>query len=152
MLKNIVFILIFMASLVPSSIHAETPQRLLDIPKLNYQYPVPVVEIPFVNKQWNVAGLGDYIGWLEDTQWVQGNTVLVAHDYSYPFKNLEEKIALGDLIILYDGNVVYNYYVTEIYKVVPSDVTPTAWSDENILTLLTCSDNETTRLVVRAKL
>jgi hypothetical protein len=58
--------------------------RLLMIPKLadQFQVPIPIVDLPLVNRQWDVSGLGYYVGWLQGTTWMDaqwGNTVLAAH-------------------------------------------------------------------------
>lgn len=129
------------------------------IPALNWEYPVPIVEVPFENQWWDVSGIGSYIGHLGATGWMSSNTVLAGHipypgHYS-PFANLHT-IKLGDIIYVYDGPTEYMFYVKNIYKVDPSNISPTAWTDDVTLTLITCSDWNgtifTQRLIVVAKL
>ncbi len=70
----------------PSPYIVPTPAgvRYLLIPKLAAQFevPMPIVDVPIVDRQWDVSGLGYYVGWLEGTTWMDpgwGNTVLAAH-------------------------------------------------------------------------
>jgi LPXTG-site transpeptidase (sortase) family protein len=161
LMPKLLFIVVLVASLIavyPAYAQEYVPKTLY-IPALNYIYPIPIVEIPFKGGGWDVRMLGDYIGHLEDTGWMSSNTVLVGHipapgDVT-PFTDLHT-LNLGDIIYVYDGTLEYTFYVREIYKVDPSNVSPTAWTDDTTLTLITCSDWNgtlfTKRLIVVAKL
>lgn len=154
-MKKLLLILVVLM-LVPSVVQAQAP-RTLDIPRLEYQYPIPIVEIPLDNSQWDVSGLGNYVGWLDETGWMSGNTVLVAHihypGYPCPFTSLDT-LQIGDVIYVYDGDTQYTFYVKEMFKVDPSEVWVTAPTTETTLTLITCADWNgtiyTKRLVVVA--
>lgn len=93
----------------------------------------------------NTAGLGQ-----------TGNCALAGHrgGTSGPyFKNID-KLSVGDEIKLTNTNGnEYLYHVTESFIVEPTDV----WVAENnateaLLTLITCTDNGSKRLIVRAKM
>ncbi len=139
--------------------------RALIIPKLDQQFdmPVPIVDLPVVNRQWDVSGLGHYIGWLEGTTWMDtswGNTVLAAHVQlghrnPGPFWGLGELVP-GDEIIVLEGDTERRFRVDSVSKVDPNDWTVTAPTSEPVLTLITCTewDNNygvfSQRMVVRA--
>jgi sortase A len=151
----------------PSPYVLPTPAgvRYLLIPKLaaQFQVPVPVVDVPVIDRQWDVSGLGFYVGWLQGTTWMDpgwGNTVLAAHvqlgtNNPGPFWGLGELVP-GDEIIVIEGNIQRRFVVTETEAVAPDDWTVTAPTDEPILTLITCTnwDNNfgifAERMVVRA--
>ena len=139
--------------------------RALIIPKLQaqFQQPIPIVELPLENRQWDVSGLGYYIGWLEGTTWLDdhwGNTVLAAH-VQLGFENPGPFWGLGDLqpgdeIIVLEGEAEKRFVVQSMTKVDPSDWTVTAPTDQPTLTLITCTNWDenygvfSQRLVVRA--
>ncbi len=139
--------------------------RALLIPKLQdqFQQPVPIVELPLENRQWDVSGLGYYIGWLEGTTWLDehwGNTVLAAH-VQLGFNNPGPFWGLGDLqpgdeIVVLEGETERRFAVQSITKVDPDDWTVTAPTDQPTLTLITCTNWDenygvfSQRLVVRA--
>ena len=79
-----------------------------------------------------------------------GNFCMIAHDTS-EFVNLNQVI-VGDAITVYDENgEKMNYTVTEIMHVSPEDLTvllPNEYETE--ITLITCEEGTTTRLVVKA--
>ena len=151
----------------PSPYIVSTPAglRYLIIPKLaaQFQVPVPIVDLPIVDRQWDVSGLGYYIGWLEGTTWMDpdwGNTVLAAHvqlgtNNPGPFWGLNT-LEPGDEIIVVEGNIQRRFVVTEKNAVDPSDWTVTAPTNDPTLTLITCTnwDNYygvfSERMVVRA--
>ncbi|MBI5931028.1 MAG: DUF11 domain-containing protein [Chloroflexi bacterium] len=138
--------------------------RLIDIPKLNFTNPVPIVELPYSDSAWDVSNLGHSVGWLEKTTWMAptwGNTVLVAHvqlanDDPGPFKHLNE-LEVGDDIFVYDGPYKYAFRVTEITEVNATAVEVTHPSVDPMLTLLTCTNWDfargvyADRLVIRAE-
>jgi LPXTG-site transpeptidase (sortase) family protein len=135
------------------------------IPKLGDQFevPVPIVEMPIVNRRWDVSGLGYYVGWLEGTTWMDptwGNTVLAAHvqlgfNNPGPFWGLGE-LAPGDEIIVVEGDVEHRFEVVETAAVDPDDWSAAAPTDDPMLTLITCTNWDQNygvfadRMVVRA--
>ena len=123
--------------------------RTLLIPKLSdtFRAPIPILEVPIINRQWDVSGLGYYIGWLDGTTWLEpdwGNTVLAAHvqldaQTPGPFWGLSELVP-GDEIIIREGDTEKVYVVMSTRKVAPNDWTVTAPTDGPMLTLITCTD------------
>ena len=144
---------------------APTPAgpRRLDIPALGYAIPLPIVELPQINGEWDVTNLGHNIGWLDNTTWqdpLWGNTVLAGHVQLAdtdpgPFNELH-KLVPGDEIRIMEGDTITTYQVSEIFEVSPTDNSVTHPTDDPILTLITCTDwvdNRgvfANRLVVRA--
>ena len=128
--------------------------RSLMIPKLADQFrgPIPIVEIPFEDRQWDVSGLGAYIGWLEGTTWLApgwGNTVLAAHvqlgfQNPGPFWGLGE-LQPGDEIIVTEGDSEHRFAVRSVRTVDPADWTVTAPTNGPMLTLITCTDWDNAR-------
>jgi LPXTG-site transpeptidase (sortase) family protein len=84
-----------------------------------------------------------------------GNTVIAGHRFTYRgasfFYNLD-KVALGDSIRIYWEGKTYNYKVTTIKTVLPSDAAVEAPSNQRMLTLYTCTPLWTSkyRLVIQA--
>ncbi len=138
--------------------------RRIDIPKLNFTDPIPIVELAYADAAWDVSNLGHSVGWLEKTTWMAptwGNTVLVAHvqlsnDDPGPFKRLDE-LEVGDDIFVYDGPYKYAFRVTEVVTVNATAIEVTHPTVDPILTLLTCTNWDfargvySDRLVIRAE-
>lgn len=86
-----------------------------------------------------------------------GNTVLAAHRFMYSEKGIFyhlDKVKVGDPITLHWFPERYDYEVTETFVVNPDETWIEAPTDDDILTLYTCTPLWTSkqRLVVRAKL
>jgi len=123
--------------------------RTLMIPKLSgtFRAPIPILELPIINRQWDVGGLGAYIGWLDGTTWLEpdwGNTVLAAHvqldaQTPGPFWGLGELVP-GDEIIVREGETERVFVVTSTRTVAPDDVSVTAPTVDPTLTLVTCTN------------
>jgi len=86
------------------------------------------------------------------------NTVLVGHRFTYTqpqgvFYSLD-KIAPGDDIFLYWEQTKYHYKVQEVFVVKPTAVEVESATDEDVLTLYTCTPlwSGRDRLVIRAVL
>jgi sortase A len=138
--------------------------RRLDIPTLNYSIPVPIVELPLINGEWDVSNLGHNIGWLDSTTWLDptwGNTVLAGHiqlsdTEPGPFQKLD-RLAPGDEILVLEGTNITSFEVTEIFTVGPTETEVTHPTSEPMLTLITCTNWDESRgvfsdrLVIRAK-
>lgn len=91
-------------------------------------------------------GVGHVVG----SGYTSGNTVLAAHRASY-FKRLDE-VVIGDSVVIRDSNGTdYEYKVYEIFEVYPEDVWILEDIGEDIVTLITCTDYNRKRLIVRAK-
>jgi LPXTG-site transpeptidase (sortase) family protein len=121
--------------------------RRLDIPVLNYTIPLPIVELPQINGEWDVTNLGHNIGWLDNTTWLDptwGNTVMVGHIQLSetdpgPFHDLD-KLVPGDEIHVLEGSNISVYKVTDIFTVNPTDNTVTHPTEDPTLTLITCTN------------
>ena len=124
------------------------------IPKLGESFPapIPILEVPIINRQWDVSGLGYYVGWLEGTTWLEsdwGNTVLAAHvqlgtNNPGPFWGLGDLVP-GDEIIVSEGEQDFRFQVQSVRKVDPSDWTVTAPTNGPTLTLITCTEWDRSR-------
>lgn len=139
--------------------------RRLMIPKLDAQFDVPVqiVNVPLKDREWDVSGLGDYVGWLEGTTWMDdhwGNTVLAAHvqlgpEHKGPFWGLRDLVP-GDEIIVIEGDFEWVFEVQSVVPVDPDFWQAAAPTNEPTLTLITCTNWDrnygvfSQRLVVRA--
>jgi LPXTG-site transpeptidase (sortase) family protein len=143
--------MVFQFPPTPTPYIVPTPDgvRYLTIPKLAAQFevPIPIVDLPLVDREWDVSGLGYYIGWLEGTTWMDpdwGNTVLAAHvqlgfNNPGPFWGLGD-LEPGDRIIVTEGDISRTFVVTTTRKVDPSDWTVTAPTEGPTLTLITCTE------------
>ena len=143
-------------------------ERELFIPRLNLGDSVPIVDVPLRNRTWDVRDLGQNIGFLEGTTWVQeassdagGNTVLAAHiqitdDVPGPFRDLD-LLEVGDSIFVAEQGTIYEFEVYDIDVVAPDDVEVAYPTSEQTLTLITCTAWDrhrgvfAERLVVRAR-
>lgn len=138
----------------------ETPNNVRD--RLKNQTVLGIIEIDKIDLIYAVVegtkdeNLGVAIGHMKNTAAFgqQGNCALAGHrgGISGPYFKKIDKLKKGDLIKLTDANgIVYSYYVTESFVVDPSEV----WvaennTEEKMLTLITCENNSTKRLIVRA--
>ena len=84
-----------------------------------------------------------------------GNYCIAAHNYNK--KNMFNNIInleIGDIIKLIDNkHGEINYIVFDVYKAEPNDNTPLSQkTEENVeITLITCSDYSTKRIIVKAR-
>lgn len=153
----------FPPTATPYILPTQAGPRRLDIPALNYSIPIPIVELPLINKEWDVSNLGHNIGWLDQTTWFDpgwGNTVLVGHIQLSnaepgPFEKLDS-LEPGDEVLVYEGDLVRKFTVTEIFTVGAAETQATHPTTNPVLTLMTCTNwNDSRgifsdRLVVRA--
>lgn len=124
--------------------------RELYIPKLGLSDSVPIVTVPLRNQTWDVRDLGQSIGFLEGTTWVEeagqglgGNTVLAGHiqittGVPGPFRDLD-LLEVGDSIFLAERGRIYEFMVYAIDVVAPDDVEVTYPTRNQTLTLITCT-------------
>ncbi|HEX3049460.1 MAG TPA: class F sortase [Aggregatilineaceae bacterium] len=121
------------------------PPRYITFP--GAQMSAPIVPAGRVGGTWETRHLGDSVGWLVGTSWLDGpggNIVLAGHVESAtgepgPFAYLFEAKA-GDLVILKDGTREERYVVTMIEEASPNDVAYVAQDGRSRLTLITCTD------------
>jgi sortase A len=121
------------------------PQRLIVFPSASIS--APIIPAGRVQGTWETRHLGDSVGHLVGTSWLDGpgsNIVLAGHVESAtgepgPFAYLFQA-HLGDTIILREGTREQYYKVTEIEEVQPDDVSYVAQSGKPRMTLITCTD------------
>ncbi len=155
---------------VPSGPAPFTPQyeRELFIPRLNLNVAMPIVNIPLRNRTWDVRDLGNQVGFLQGTSWLDeaagehgGNTVLAGHvqiteDVPGPFRDLD-LLEVGDSIFLADTSTIHEFEVYQVDVVAADDVGVTYPTDDQTLTLITCTTWNAfrgvfaERLIVRAR-
>jgi LPXTG-site transpeptidase (sortase) family protein len=122
---------------------AAVPARLR-IPTLAVD--IPVIEAPFVGHQWDISRLRGEAAHLAGTAapGEAGNTVLAGHITIPgagwgPFRELDT-LQPGDLVFIERGQETRAYQVSDTMLVDPTDVEVTYSTDDERLTLITCSD------------
>ncbi len=129
-----------------------TPTPDLDAPPRNIIFPAaaltsPIIEAIRTQNSWETRYLGNSVGHLEGTSWLNGmggNIVLAGHVESEtgapgPFAYLF-KVTTDDLIILQDGKQSVYYKVSDIVRAAPDDIKYVAQDGRHRLTLITCTD------------
>lgn len=93
----------------------------------------------------------DKIGWLATSSVPgEGNVILYGHNRRGLFGDLY-KLKIGDLVEVKKGNDWISYKVSEVHRVLPTDV-QSILSDKNRLTMYTCDGSfDQKRLVVYAE-
>ncbi|RMF77592.1 MAG: class F sortase [Chloroflexi bacterium] len=124
-----------------------------------------IVTAPLTSTTWDVSQLGEQVGHLEGTSWLNtpGNIVLGGHSediYGNPavFSALYD-LELGDPVVMSENGVIRRYIVTEIQFVAFDDLRPIYPTTHEQVTLLTCAvgtfnqsiNNYDERLVVIAR-
>jgi LPXTG-site transpeptidase (sortase) family protein len=112
----------------------------------------PIIEAIRTENSWETRYLGNSVGHLEGTSWLNGmggNIVLAGHVESEtgapgPFAYLF-KVTTNDLIILQDGKQSVYYKVSSIVRAAPDDIGYVAQDGHHRLTLITCTDWDQTQ-------
>lgn len=108
------------------------------------------LEIPCINLRANIKEgttkeiMDDYIGHFEETSKNIGNVGLAAHNRGYKnnyFENLKQ-LKEGDKIYYKYQGVTREYIVTKHNIIKDTDWTSLEKTDENIVTLITCVENQ----------
>lgn len=126
----------------------DLPKKII-IPSIDVD--IPVKEARIINGYWEV--FNDKAGWGEGSglPGKGGNTVIFAHAREglfLPLKDIEEG---QEVYVLTDSNW-YTYEVSEITEVYPTNTEVIKPTDEEVLTLYTCSGyNDSKRLIVKAE-
>lgn len=133
---------------VRDRLHGQTVLGLIEIKKIDLLY--AIVE------GTSVDNLGVAIGHMSDTADLgeDGNCALAGHrgGVSGPyFKNIDKLVKGDSIVITNREGEEYTYKVTESFTVEPTDI----WvadevSNQKMLTLITCKNSGTKRLIVRA--
>jgi len=126
----------------------QVPERII-IPKLSVN--LPVKESKVVNGYWEV--FSDTAGWGEGSGMPgkNGNQVIFAHAREGLFLPLKEVNKDMEIYVL-TGDNWYGYKIKEIKEVYPNETQVIAPTENETLTLYTCSGfNDTKRLIVTAE-
>lgn len=108
------------------------------------------IEIPKINLKAKIQdgtdneNLNKYVGHFTESSYINGNVCLAAHNRGYKvnyFQNIK-KLQKGDKIIYEFKNVKQTYIVTENKVIKDTDVQEIENTKENIITLITCVENE----------
>lgn len=128
-------------TLIPGTYDLQNAQLIIPSVAVN----TPIIQVYLRNATWDVSTLGTYAGHLQGTTWMSGaigNIVLSGHvemrdGRQGVFAGLD-KIEVGALIILQQGEENRRYQVTEITSVAPTDLEPVRPTETERLTLITC--------------
>lgn len=128
-------------------------QEQLNENKTKHYSTIGILSIPSLDLQEAVvegsdtAALDIGIGHIPSTT---SNIVLSAHRATY-FKHLD-KLRIQDKVYFQDIDFkTHTYIVYDIFKVDPKDVWVIDQREEDILTLITCTDNNMKRLIIKAR-
>lgn len=132
----------------PSQDNSNGVFGIVEIPKINLYYPVFSVLTESLLKISPCKFYGD-----SPTKY--GNLCIAGHNYNNSlFFSKISTLNLNDEIHIYDNfNTKYTYFVCDIYEVDPSDTSPVLNYDktEKTLTLVTCNNLNSNRIIVKAK-
>jgi LPXTG-site transpeptidase (sortase) family protein len=106
----------------------------------------PVVQAYLDGTSWDVTRLGENVGHLQGTSWIDGpgNVVLSGHveladGRQGVFSNLDE-LQINDIIVVVTGENERRYVITQIDSTTPDDLGPIKPTVEDRLTLITCGN------------
>lgn len=120
---------------------------IIEIPKLNLYYPI------FSDLSEDLLKIAP-CKFYGTTPNKHGNICIAGHNYhNSAFFSKLSSLVKNDEIYIYDNNEnKYIYYVYNIYEVTASDLSPIFNYDENknILTLFTCDNLGSNRIIVKA--
>ena len=133
-----------------------------EMKNINGYIPVGLIEIPSINlSQGIVKGVTDdilkyYLGHFESSVMPgeKGNFAVAGHrvsDYSESFINLY-KVKQGDKVLVKYNNNEYVYEIEEKFVVNPWQVDVLENTQDEIITLVTCTVGAKERLIVKGKL
>lgn len=121
---------------------------IIEIPKIKLYYPV----FSHLSEELLKISPCKFYG---DTPNVNSNICIAGHNYdnSLFFSKLST-LSIHDEIFIFDNNgTQYNYLIYDIYEVPASDLSPVLNYDTNekTLTLVTCNNMNSNRIIVKAK-
>ncbi len=129
----------------------ETPNGLfgiIEIPKINLYYPV----FSQLSEELLKVSPCKFYG---DTPSVDGNICIAGHNYDNSlFFSKISSLSQEDEIFIFDSKgTQYVYFVYNVYEVSETDLSPVLDYTENekILTLVTCNNFNSNRIIVKAK-
>lgn len=132
----------------PLRIELQTPAQaqapVLLIPAA--QVYADVTEVYLTHDGWDVAALGQKVGYLEGTArpGSERHVILVGHvelrdGTPGVFARLDE-LTLGDIVILYTGGREIRYTVTQVFETNADNLNVISELNDQLLTLITCAD------------
>jgi len=133
------------------------PPRMIVFPGASMS--APIVPADRVRGNWETRHLGDAVGHLSGTSWLDdagGNIVIAGHVESAtgaagPFKHLFEAKP-GDPVLLRDGEREAYFRVVKVDRAAPDDVQVVKQDGRRRLTLITCTDWDFERRAYRGRL
>lgn len=121
-----------------------SPITRVSIPVLGINAVVKYV--PFDGMTWLIAGLQQEVAWMGNTSWpgLGSNTALAGHvtlrtGADGPFRYLDE-LKADDQVFVYTDENMYTYRVQDMREVDQTDMSVVKPTDNSILTLITCSE------------
>ncbi|MCI8654894.1 MAG: class D sortase [Clostridia bacterium] len=116
------------------------------VPKeINWQIEIPKISLTApISEGTSTNILNEYVGHFEETQNIQGNIGLAAHNRGYPvnyFARIKE-LKEGDEIIYIFGENKKEYKVTLNIQISDIDWSYLENTEENKITLITCIENK----------
>lgn len=121
---------------------------IIDIPKINLYYPV----FSHLSEDLLKISPCKFYG---NTPNENGNICIAGHNYDNSlFFSKISTLSANDEIFIFDNNgTQYVYLVSDIYEVEASDLSPVLNYEENekILTLVTCNNFNSNRIILKAK-
>lgn len=122
---------------------------------------IAVVYVPSVGIKGKIANgtdentLKNYVGKFEGSAdpGAKGNFAIAAHNniYTEIFRKLN-KVKIGDEVKIFTKEKEYTYKVFSIQTVLPDNVDVLKTSDKSIITLITCNNTASKRIVVQGEL
>lgn len=126
----------------------------VNIPKINIEYPIISIDDPSPEKTKILLEFAIVRYWGNNVN-EYGNLSIAGHNkYNGTMFGKLKKIEIGDEIYLTDLNkITIDYIVYSKFTTDPNDVSVLETKDENIreVTLITCSDGNRKRLIIKAK-
>lgn len=145
-------LLAFLLAVAP--VRAQEPRGWLFVPDVWLS--TRIDPLPIVGDAYDMAAVGQGVGWLEGTAWVTDDwarIVLGAHNFG-AFARLPE-LEVGAWLYVADyphSTRVEGYRVTLITVTTPDDVSWLQPTDAETLTLITCTgEGDALRLIVHAE-
>ena len=121
---------------------------IIEIPKINLYYPI----FSHLTEDLLKVSPCKFYG---DTLDIEGNICIAGHNYDNSlFFSKISTLSINDEISIFDNNgEQYLYWIYDIYEVSESDLSPILnyQEGEKILTLVTCNNFNSNRIIVRAK-
>lgn len=121
---------------------------IIEIPKINLYYPV------FSNLTEDLLKISP-CKFYGDSPKVNGNICIAGHNYDNSlFFSKISTLSTNDTIFIWDHNgTQYIYFVYDIYEVAASNLSPVLDYEENekTLTLITCNNFNSNRIIIKAK-